>query len=83
MTELKVELVLRVSGDKMSECEDAVTQWASDRIKARIAADPRMAINAHRGKIPENLPPGLTVKGLENMIDESAKPTPITPLVKP
>lgn len=55
MVEVKTKLVLKITGDSLSECEDAVTQWAGARIKARIMAQPQAAVTAQMPDLPQGL----------------------------
>ena len=60
MTKIDIELTLKVSGPTLFECQDAITNWAAEMIKARIVANPQSpmnAVNVQRGP-----PPGLNIK---------------------
>lgn len=68
MAEIDVELILKVKGNTLSEVEDKVTEWITQRIKARIMAQPQAAVRAHDGGVDINgrplvpdLPQGLKI----------------------
>ncbi len=66
MTELKLKLIVEVSGDTLHEIDDKLTQYVGERIKSRIVANPQQAINAQRGICPD-MPEGLKIKPLANI----------------
>ena len=75
MTKIDIELTLKVSGPTLFECQDAITNWAAEMIKARIVANPQSAMNAvnvQRG-LPPDMPPGLNIKMPKEVTDAIAE----------